>query len=371
MTSTPLRNISNLQWSSQELQQFFSYHCSVHPAGAVPPLLHPEEILPQFLQQLREQEGELCSSPKGAEIIQRYPLTSGSCVFYFQRQQALDSYNKLQFWFALPGGFEYLKSRVGQKSDEEIAATLEAWIQDKDEVIGLRTLRLSDRQITRIPPEIGLLTRLEVLEINKSPIRFLPPQIGALTRLRQFSLHHTLVKVLPREFQNLMKLEHIVLLNNQLENIDPLGPLSNLVRLSASTNKIKNFPSSLAWQKMQTLDLSNNQIEELPSSFYLSFALSSIILYNNRIRLISDRIADLTQLKTLCLNENCLSLIPSSLAKLPNLSSLNVTDNQLTCLPVELAQMSYLRELCIKNNRIAQRPPFLHPLTETDIDPAI
>lgn len=362
MTSMPLRNISNQQWSYQELQQFLSYHCSVHPST-----LHPEEILPQFLQQLREQEEELCSFPKGAEIIQRYPVTPATCVFYLQRQHALEAYNKLQFWSVLPGGLEYLNSSREQRSDEEVAATLEAWIRTKPEVIRLRTLSLSDRQITRIPPEIGLLTRLEVLEINKSPVRSLPPQIGALTRLRQFSLYYTLVKFLPREFQNLTLLEKVGLWNNQLENIDSLGPLSNLTNLSASANKIKNLPILLNWPKMQTLDLSNNQIEELPSSFYLSFALTSIVLYENRIRSISEKIGNLTQLRTLCLNGNRLSLIPSSLATLPNLTSLNVTDNQLACLPVELAQMTSLQEICIKNNRILQRPPFLPLTIWTDI----
>lgn len=54
--------------------------------------------------------------------------------------------------------------------------------------LGCKTLILADNDLTSLPPEIGKLAKVEVLDASKNRLNALPPEIGDLKTLRQLFL---------------------------------------------------------------------------------------------------------------------------------------------------------------------------------------
>ncbi len=90
-----------------------------------------------------------------------------------------------------------------------------------------------------------------------------------------------------------------------------------------------------------TLDLTGQQLTELPES-----AL-------NR-----------TDITTLNVSNNQLTSLPAAISKLANLEVLNVENNRLVTLPAELVQLKNLREIHANNNRMTSLPGELSSMTQ-------
>jgi small GTP-binding protein len=121
-------------------------------------------------------------------------------------------------------------------------------------------LDLSDRGITRIPPDIARLKNLFVLYLGFNQLTELPPELFQLTRLTQLDLKNNQLQLLPRE----------------------IVQLTNLFRLDARWNRLKNLPREIVQLKNLTiLDLGDNQISRLPQEIVYMKALKLLNLENN------------------------------------------------------------------------------------------
>jgi internalin A len=65
------------------------------------------------------------------------------------------------------------------------------------QLTNLQILNLSNTNLTELPPEIGQLTSLSLLELGHSPISELPLELGQLPNLRGISLDATITEVPP------------------------------------------------------------------------------------------------------------------------------------------------------------------------------
>jgi len=165
--------------------------------------------------------------------------------------------------------------------------------------------------IGKIPPEIGNLSKLEVLRLDENFIRGeIPPEIGNLRRLKQLSLdYNELSGKIPGEIENLVNLQNLFLSNNNLTGFIPNG-------LSSITN-------------LERFDLSNNNL------------LADISIVKN-----------LTNLTILTLDHNQIfGTIPSAINTFKNLEILKLNNNNLTgFLPDEFLKDIHLSDLDISNN---------------------
>ena len=164
-----------------------------------------------------------------------------------------------------------------------------------------------------IPPEIGSLDRLLVLEINYS----------------------RLTGPIPRELEFLSSLEVLSLGDNRLTDDFPheLARLSNLKSLSLAGNELSGeIPRVLGnLSSLEALDLSRNHLSgEIPS-----------------------QLSRLERLTILWLNENKLTgWIPPALGNLEDLEQLDLSYNQLSGeIPEELSGLASLRVLHLAGNR--------------------
>jgi len=171
---------------------------------------------------------------------------------------------------------------------------------------GVTSLDFSGQGLTALPPEIGQLTNLTGLYLNKNQLTALPPEIGQLINLTGLYLNKNQLTVLPPEIGQLKNLAHLSLGRNQLTVLPPeIGQLKNLAHLS----------------------LRENQLTVLPPE-----------------------IGQLTNVTTLSLRKNQLTALPPEIGQLKNLANLSLGKNQLTALPPEIvkqgtqAVVAYLRE---------------------------
>lgn len=135
--------------------------------------------------------------------------------------------------------------------------------------------------------------------------------------------------------------------------------LSLYERMNASFNAISELPKELPLRlpHLSHLDMSHNQLVELPENFGLFLHLETLILKFNRIRLLPSSFYHLIKLKKLDISHNSIKYLPSEVVQLESLAKLNVSHNKLRVLPDSLGGIKALKVLLAGNNRFQE--PFL------------
>ena len=215
-----------------------------------------------------------------------------------------------------------------------------------------------------IPPEIGMLTKLEHLDLSEkdggerpnSLSGPLPPEIGNLTRLRVLDLHG-LSNSFPPEFGNLANLEYL-----RAYLSSPFPPELELVNLRSLEHLsligyIGSIPPGLgSLPNLEHLSLFGPFGGEIPPELgnasnleYLS--LEGLGARDRDIQRLAGKIpselGDLTRLRALYLQGNFEGPIPSSLGNLGSLDSLTVSGTDLSGLPPELGKLTTLKQLSL------------------------
>ncbi|MBN1428046.1 MAG: leucine-rich repeat domain-containing protein [Anaerolineae bacterium] len=116
----------------------------------------------------------------------------------------------------------------------------------------------------KVPPEIGLLTNLQLLCLDHNQLSALPPEIGQLVKLRDLVLSHNQLSDLPPEIGRLTQLRTLFLHNNHLQELPPeMGQMINLSALDLSGNPLSELPAELAQlTNLKHLWLNGNRLSE-------------------------------------------------------------------------------------------------------------
>jgi Leucine-rich repeat (LRR) protein len=222
----------------------------------------------------------------------------------------------------------------------------------------LIVLDLHDNQLDSLPPEIGNLTKLESLDLERNVLTSLPAEIGNLTNLEDFNLRYNELTNLPIEIGNLVQLSHMALDENQLSSLPAeIGNLINLPELDLSYNKLTNLPSEIgSLTNLTGLYLDSNQLNDLPIEIFNLNRLEALTIAGNRLTNIPTQISNLTHLTNLILSYNQLTDLPSEIGNLTNLTGLNLESNKLTNLPVEIGNLTKLYALDLTSNLLTNLP---------------
>ena len=259
-----------------------------------------------------------------------------------------------------------------------------------------------------IPPEIGKLEDLEILQIASKAGRNyydaksegrdvlpsltevkgnritspLPQELFTLKKLRILSLKTTgLTGQLPAELAKLESLETLVLEDNLFEGRIPpeFQNFQSLTELNLGWNFLsEEIPPELGSMKqLVKLNLSANPLSgQIPPSLGNLKGLGELRLSGNQLTgEIPRELANMDNLRTLDLRWNMLSgEIPRELAKLDNLFELDLSRNMLSGeLPRQLARMESLRILNVAYNQLTGDIPaafaeheYLHLYTDNN-----
>jgi Leucine-rich repeat (LRR) protein len=119
-------------------------------------------------------------------------------------------------------------------------------------------------------------------------------------------------------------------------------------------NSSKNNPANINLTPSpmsNKLDLSNQQLSQLPIQIFALTNLEELNISNNKItNSIQAEIRQLQNLKVLNASNNLMTGVPAEIGQLQNLQVLDLSNNQLTGLPYELGNLSNLKTLNISGN---------------------
>ena len=188
-----------------------------------------------------------------------------------------------------------------------------------------------------LPPEIGNLTGLQVLDLTENFITgAIPPEIGNLNQLAVLSLfRNRLTGPIPAEIGGLTSLGNLDLGENQLTGAIPteLGNLVNLSSLYLGNNDLSGpLPTSLGnLTGLQTLYLQSNRLSgEIPAAVEGMTALRRLLLADNDFTgTVPHELIAIQTLWELDLTLNRLGgQIPPALGNHPNLHTLKLGANK-------------------------------------------
>ena len=255
-------------------------------------------------------------------------------------------------------------------------------------------MRLNDMN-GPIPPEIGELSKLEVLELVNSKLQApgltgrIPAALGRLANLKHLNLNsNSLTGSIPPELGGLASLERLILPYNFLSGSIPaeLGDLEKLVDLELHANRLEgSIPAELGnlsqlrglWlfenrlsgpipgalgdlSRLDGLGLNYNALTgPIPPELGRLSNLRRLWLYGNALESIPPELGDLSSVVVLWLYENRLSgSIPAELGQLAELEEMLLFRNDLTgSLPPELADMESLKRLWLSDNELTGSVP--------------
>lgn len=146
----------------------------------------------------------------------------------------------------------------------------------------ISNLDLSGRNLTVLPPEIGLLTGLEELDLRNNKLTGLPEEIGNLKRLK---------------------------------------------RLNAAINKLVMLPESIGnLESLEELDVSENKLTELPETIGKLANLSQFWLFKNELAALPEPMVNLVKITHIAPTDNPFKVFPIVLGAMPNLSSIMISE---------------------------------------------
>ncbi|XP_068020764.1 leucine-rich repeat-containing G-protein coupled receptor 6 isoform X2 [Melanerpes formicivorus] len=224
----------------------------------------------------------------------------------------------------------------------------------------LETLDLNYNELLEFPGAIRTLGRLQELGFHNNNIKAIPEKAFAGNPLLQ-TIHfydNPIQFVGQSAFQYLPKL-HTLSLNGatDIREFPDLKGTTSLEVLTLTRAGIHLLPRGMCQQlpSLRVLELSHNQIEDLPS-FQRCQRLEELGLQHNRIQEIrADTFLQLLALRSIDLSWNSIQVIhPEAFVTLPSLTKLDLTDNQLVTLP--LGGLGGLTHLKLQGNPALSEP---------------
>ncbi|KAG8125867.1 hypothetical protein E2320_021019 [Naja naja] len=219
----------------------------------------------------------------------------------------------------------------------------------------LQALTLALNKITHIP-DFGFrnLSSLVVLDLNYNSMVEFPEAIKSLPSIKELGFHSNYISMIPdNAFIGNPLLRTIHLYDNPLSFVgnSAFQNLSDLHSLTFTGAKISNIPTGLCQEQkiLRTLDLSYNNIKELPH-FKGCNSLEEIYLQHNQIEEIKeDTFQGFTSLHTLDLSRNLIHRVnKEAFTTLGAITNLDLSFNMLTSFPT--GGLSRLKQLKLIGN---------------------
>lgn len=192
----------------------------------------------------------------------------------------------------------------------------------------------------------------ELIVANPKTLKEMPSELSCMSKLIALSLRDNAIERI-EHCDNLRNLMVLDLNGNQITEIpEHISVMTHLGALSVKLNKIARIDQKIAFLSyLQTVDLSENQLTELPHLWFLP-NLRCLDLSNNQLTTIEKQgVCVLPQsLQTLNLENNQLTQLPSDFDKLTRLTSLDLSGNPISRLPEAFTNLQALSKLRIDQN---------------------
>lgn len=174
---------------------------------------------------------------------------------------------------------------------------------------------------------------------------------------------------LPTALKHREEITELSLYNCRLDALPPVVfGMPRLRKLEVSANQLREIPAQIGQLKgLRVLNLISNQIAELPPQLFELTQLTELDLRNNQIKALPPAIGRLKNLQRLYLGGNALEELPPEIGQLRELTLLDIQKNRIKRLPPRLSRLANLRQLRAAHNHIGRLIKPLFQLTSLDV----
>jgi len=188
--------------------------------------------------------------------------------------------------------------------------------------------------------------RVVSINIPYGKIVKFPNSLAKIVSLRALTLRNCQILEITDSISLLTTLDSLVLTENQLETLPhAFSKLKNLKTLSLSGNNFKKLPVEiLEITNLEKLSIGNNLINTIPEDINRLKALKNLVLNGNNLRRLPKNIYTIEKLEYLNLRNNGLFKLDAEIKNLKFLEELDITGNKLTTLPKEIVELENLKK---------------------------
>lgn len=260
----------------------------------------------------------------------------------------------------------------------EAVAIIEATLRSRSMELDLSSENSSTRQLklSNLPEALKHLTQLRTLNLSNNQLTELPEWLGELKHLRSLNLFNNQLTTLPKTLSNLAQLEELNIAGNRLSDLpETLFRLSQLQNLNISSNRLTELTPGFEKLKcLRALNLSNNQLMVNPQSLSHVCRLAQLTKFDlagNHLKALPEWFLEtFPELLSLDLSRNQLADLPVGKGNWNNLGqllSLNLSDNELTRLPHAIGNLVQLQVLDVSNNQLNDLPTSISRLKHLQV----
>jgi Leucine-rich repeat (LRR) protein len=221
----------------------------------------------------------------------------------------------------------------------------------------LRLLYLQGNRFGNFPEDLVNIPNLEVFQLHNNQIREIPKSIIKLISVWHICLMDNKLLKIPMELFELPKLKSLDLSYNLIAELPEEAAYqrsASLEEIRINGNLLKSLPEKFGQLKnLRTIDASNNLIESFTCSLANCTKLFSVNLADNKLRVFPEA---LLSAEGICfsidLSGNQISELPPAINKLNRLRVLDLSRNNLTQIPIDFEEMNSLEELELRGNPI-------------------
>lgn len=209
-----------------------------------------------------------------------------------------------------------LKKMVNLTELELIRCDLERIPHSIFSLHNLQEIDLKDNNLKTIEEIISFqhLHRLVCLKLWYNQIAYIPIQIGTLTNMERLYLNRNKIEKIPSQLFFCRKLRFLDLSHNNLTSIPAdIGFLQSLQYFAVTANRIEALPPELfQCRKLRTLNLGNNCLQSMPSRIGELASLTQLELRGNRLECLPVELGECRLLKrsAVIVEEDLFSTLP-------------------------------------------------------------
>ena len=222
---------------------------------------------------------------------------------------------------------------------------------------GARELDLRDRGLDSLPSEIGQISTLEVLWLDRNNLRSLPNSLQHLKRLHLLSLRNNELSTLPSWLNRLPELRQIFIDYNLFGQVpDEIWQLNDVISLGLSGIKKPDLSKIRRYPNLRTLYLQECGLHGLPNDLYSLERIATLYLEGNELSSLPYFLVAMQELETIYLSRNAFKSVPESLMRMNHLRYINLAQNEIERLSHRISNWTELRTLVVANNPLGQLP---------------